>query len=601
MNHPNQKALNDFLQEFPRNQIIDTLNTIDKKIGSLHTISSKDFLYFNKLLKEYYKHVKTISEANNNMADFFNKDLQEITERLKEKNLLQKKSIDDVKLKTLKVNDLLTITFSSFDLLIVPFNNYKQNLITLKYLLANLKLHLTYIDLANKPELQQSVTLLEKSIDSIHAKFEAVGNDSDDLNNKILHLKDTSSLTKSLERTDAVDQLKNVANDIKKLSFEEYWPDNFMLDLNRRTQNCFANMGEIITNIQYHDIIRQKMEHIQLSQKELVKGLSDLEIAEFPEKYLEDQLNFVAKIPEIADIQVAQLLYTNKDYQTSIEKITSKLIEVGHEMKELNNIYLSLLQCNNQFEDTFMDQINESQKLYGSFMIQLAADWQKSTTVFGAINNLYVSLKQKFGNIFESEKSLRNEVRNFEKLLKANGQNFGIELMSRLMILLTELQLNSNSLKNNLNNITQHVASLNKLFSTFQPDAKNQDLGDDALKELTQKLTDVKKIAKDHGKISIGISEEITSSLKNIEYYHYFKQTVEEIVNHLNDINKKVNYDKLKTLVADDSELIKKLEKMYTMKSERDIHQQALEFGSSNIGITDEQNSSSFEDDIELF
>lgn len=601
MNQTNQNSLDDFLREFPRNQIIDTLKTIDFKIGSLHTISSKDFLYFNKLLKEYYKRIKEIADANNAISDFFSKDLQQITDKLKENNQFQKKIIDEAKLNANKILDFITLTHSSFDLLIVPFHNYKQNHITIKYLLANIKLHLTYIDVSNKTELQQSVSLVDKIIDTIQGKFESVEIESDNLNKNILAIKNNEFIEKSLGSVEAYEQLKMISNEIRKLSYEEFWPENFVANLSRRTQNCFANMGEIITNIQYHDIIRQKMEHIQLSQKELIKGLTDLETVKFSDEYIDEQLNFVAKIPEITDIQVAQLLYTNKDYQTSIEKITVKLIEVGREMKELYSIYNNLIDSNKQFEDSFLNQATQSQQIFDSYQSNFTTDWEKSSHQFENLTGHYQSLKDKFSGIFENEKELRVEIKNFEKLLKANGKYFGIELMSRLIILLSELQLNSNSLKTNLNNITQNFTSLNKLVVTFKPKVTNQIDGDTALENLEGALLKITGLSQNYSAISIQISDEITASLKNIEYYNFFKNTVEEIVAHLNDVNKKVNYDQLKNLVGKNSDVLQKLERLYTMKSERDIHAQTVEHDSSLLDNAEEQNNATFEDDIELF
>jgi methyl-accepting chemotaxis protein len=600
MSQAENHKLNEFLQNFPRQDIIDTLNTIDQKISSLHTISSKDFLFFNKLLKEYYKKIREIADTNNIIGDFFNKELSKTTESLKEKNQNQKNIIDEIGQNSTHISEILAQTYSSLDLIIVPFNNYKQNLITLKYLLANLKLHFTYINLPNKNDLQTSVNLLDQSIDNIQSKFEDVGSGTDTLNTQLLNLKDNLCISKTKGKKEVVEQLKKVANEIRKLSFEEYWPDNFINDLNKRTQNCFANMGEIITNIQYHDIIRQKMEHIQSSQKELIKGLNDLKNTEFPEKHLENQINFIAKIPEITDIQVAQLLYTNKDYQTSIEKIISKLIEVGHEMKELSSIYEQIISNSSQFESNFITEVKNTQMLYTEFLNLASSDWKNSLQQLTNLTDFYNSLKKDFNEIFVSEKALRGEIKIFEKLLKANGKNFGIELMRRLILLLSELQMNSNSLKTNLNNNTKQFGNLHDLLNSFNPEQKNKISIDDYLNNLTNGLAKIYGLSESHSKLSITISSEITSSFKSIEYYTYFKNTVEQIVTFLNEINKKVNYDNLKSFIGDNKEILQKIEKLYTMKSERDIHQQMVKAGEIS-GINEEQSQDDLDDDIELF
>jgi methyl-accepting chemotaxis protein len=600
MSQPESNNLSEFLKNFPRQEIIETLNTIDQKIGSLHTISSKDFLFFNKLLKDYYKHIKEIADNNTTLSTFFKKELNKFAEQVNKKNQNQQKNIAQIKETGKQIEDILTLTFSQLDLIIVPFNNYKQNLITLKYLLANLKLHFTYINLPNKTELQSSVNTLSQNIDTIQQKFEVVGSGSDSLNNQIIELKDNLCITKTLGIKETSEQLRKLSIQIKKILFDEYWSDDFIGELNRRTQNCFANMGEIITNIQYHDIIRQKMEHIQTSQKELIKGLSDLKESETPDKSLENQLGFIAKIPEITDIQVAQLLYTNKDYQTSIEKITNKLVEVGREMKELNNLYKVIISNSNQFEDVFINEAKEAQQHYFNFMNQSEEDWIQSLNKINGLFDVYYSLKKEFSEIFISEKTLRGEIKNFEGLIKANGKNFGHELMRRLLLLLSELQMNSNSLKTNLNQITQHFASLQDLLSPFNTNQKNDTSIHDNLLSLSSSFNHIKQTAQQYGSLSLKISSEITSSFKSIEYYNYFKNTIEEIVTFLNEINKKVNYDNLKSFIGDNKEILKQIEKLYTMQSERDIHQQMVETGGISE-INSQQNNDDLNDDIELF
>lgn len=600
MSQPESNNLNEFLKKFPRQEIIETLNTIDQKIGSLHTISSKDFLFFNKLLKDYYKHIKEIADNNTSISTFFKKELNNFAEQLNQKNQNQQKNIAQIKETGKQIEDILTLTFSQLDLIIVPFNNYKQNLITLKYLLANLKLHFTYINLPNKTELQSSVNTLSQSIDTIQQKFEVVSSGSDSLNNQFIDLKDNLCITKTQGNKETSEQLRKLSIQVKKILFDEFWSDNFIGELNRSTQNCFANMGEIITNIQYHDIIRQKMEHIQTSQKELIKGLSDLKQSETPDKSLENQLGFIAKIPEITDIQVAQLLYTNKDYQTSIEKITNKLVEVGREMKELNTLYKTIILNSNQFEDVFINDAKEAQQHYFNFMSQSEEDWIQSLNKINGLFDVYYSLKKEFSDIFISEKTLRGEIKNFEGLIKANGKNFGHELMRRLLLLLSELQMNSNSLKTNLNQITHHFTSLQELLNPFSSSQKKDISIHDNILSLTSGLNHIKQLSQQYGSLSLKISSEITSSFKSIEYYNYFKNTIEEIVTFLNEINKKVNYDNLKSFIGDNKEILQQIEKLYTMQSERDIHQQMVETGGISE-ISSQQNNDDLNDDIELF
>lgn len=601
MNQPSNKILTDFLENFPRHEIVTILNEIDKKIGSLHSISSKDFLYFNKLLKQYYSNIKEISAANNTISTFFNNDLPSIKEEATEKNNTQIELLNDTDSYIHKIIQFLSGIYSSFNLLVVPVNNYKQNLITLKYILANLKLHLNYIELGNANKLQACIIAIENSIEKLLEQIEKINLRTELVSKQIMRLKNKACINESIENSELKDELKKVSVGFSKISFNDYLPENFVTALNNHAQKCFSYMGEVITNIQYHDIIRQKMEHIQVSQNELINEINELESTN---KNKENQLTLIVKIPEITDIQVAQLLYTNKDYQTSIEKITNQLLEVGNEMKALNALYNSIHENSNAFEKGFVNQVVGVQNIFKIYYENLSTNWKKTTNEVAVLNDEYCNLKNDYNAIFLSEKALRKESRSFENHIKENGHNYGNELMRRLNDLFSDLQINSNSLKCQLNNITQLINSLITTINLFQPQSKYHFIGDDTINDLSNKAIEIKQKTKEYAQLSTYIADEITQSLKKIEYYSYFKTTVEEIVSLLNNINQIVNFDSLKDVFGDNKEYLEKIKSLYTMESERTIHDQRINSGKNIndiINISTENPYDIDENDIELF
>jgi len=601
MGKVDNNILNNFLKSFPRNEIINKLSDIDTKISSLHTISSKDFLYFNKLLKQYYKNIKDISDANSVISVFINNDLPAIKSDINDKNAMQVKLIGETDSNINNVIDLLTQIYSSIDLLVVPFNNFKQNLITLKYILANLKLHLNYVELSNKNELQKSVESIESSIEKIYNQIEKIDTNTESVSKQITHLKNNTCLIENLSSSKLNNEIRKAINIFKKISSDSYLPESFVSDLNSRTQKCFAYMGEVITNIQYHDIIRQKMEHIQTSQNELINEIKSINKSE---QNTDDQLQLIVKIPEITDIQVAQLLYTNKDYQTSIEKITNQLIEVGNEMKALHSIYNSIHENAYKFDSNTINQIVAAQGVFSGYFEKLTENRKKATVKISQLKSDYNNLKNEYNTIFLNEKALRKEVHNFESLMRANGKNFGKELTRRIKDLFSDLQVNSNSLKTHLNSITQNIKFLTNIFDTFKPRSENYYIDNKSIDNLSDKTGQIKQKTKEYALLSTKISDEITLSLKKIEYYTYFKITVEEIVSLLNEINKIVNYDSLKSNLGDNKKYLKEIEKLYTMKSERDIHAKLTDTGKSVDELLNESDSIPYnidDNDIELF
>ena len=599
MKNQTNNKFNNFFDNFPAEEIINILVDIDNKIKSLHTFSSKDFMYFNKLLKQYYSHIKDISTANNIISVFISKNLPTIKEEVNTKNQQQINLLNNINKNQEKIIGLLMHIYSSFDMLVVPGNNFKQNLITLKYIMTNLKLHLNYVNLIDNEKLKKNIAVIKNIVETIYTQIDKIKTDTNDILKDILFLKDEICINKQRKNLQLKDELTNITYKLNKLILDDFVNKNFVNDMNSSTQKCFAYMGEVITNIQYHDIIRQKMEHVQSSQSFLKKELSIIA----KDKYANnnDRLNLIIKIPDITDIQVAQLLYTNKDYQISIEKITNQLIEVSNEMKFLNSIYLGINENTINFKEELITKIETLQTDLTSYYNKLTTCYDTAYVKSIELKEKYYNLKKEYNTLFSSEKELRKEVKNFELLLKENsGKIFEKELLNRLKYLFYNIQTNSNSIKTRLNSITNDINTLTHTSDKFKTE-KIININHNALKTLLDKIDEIKNKSQEYSKLSRTISSDITQSLKRIEYYTYFKETVEDIEQLLNKINSLINYDALREILVENKEYLEKIETFYTMKSEREIHNKVLGLDNNNSEEKDSHYDNLNDNDIELF
>jgi hypothetical protein len=600
MSNANEQ-LSGFLKGFPKLEIIEMLKEIDAKINSLHTISSKDFLFFNKVLKDYFSETKKIADANKEINLFIRERLSNVLHSIETKNIHQREYIYQSESYTSELSDKTSVLFSSFDLIVVPFNNYKQNLITLKYILANLRLHLSYVKVDNKENIDTETLRLEKEIDRILTICSLISDSTDKIVVELLDVRDAAHQAKESDSTDVHKYLNESEKNIKHLINHTNQQNSALISLNSRTQNCFSNLGEIITNIQYHDIIRQKMEHIQSSQRQLISELEKID-ENYAGDFIELPLQFISKIPEVSDVQVAQLLYTNKDYQTSIEKITSKLIGVGIEMKSLSELYDSLFDFFKTIDNKFIPGITAHQNSYEEFVETFHNRWTTNLKKITNITILYTALKSEFNKVFNEEKELRTFISNLNKEVGKLKKGFGSELTKRLNSMITDLKLSSNTIKTNLNNITTHFSSLDH-YKNKETKSSELTISKDLLGELTSSSKDVEGICSSFSEVSAKIASEITSSINSIEYYNFFKNIIEEIVQLLNKVNQSIDYDELKRIFGENTEVMAKLEKLYTMKSERDIHEK-VSSGQTGIEQIFEETPEPDPDDmgdIELF
>jgi len=144
----NQNNSNLALSEASIKEIIIMLSDIDVKINALNESSAKDFLTLNNNLKDNYKHAEKIS---NNAKQLFEilagKDRNYLLKKLDTFHTGLKFHIDGFTESVMIGSKVLENIQSLFNSMFIPLKNYNQNLMTLNFLMANLKLNLTYLNL----------------------------------------------------------------------------------------------------------------------------------------------------------------------------------------------------------------------------------------------------------------------------------------------------------------------------------------------------------------------------------------------------------------------------------------------------------------------
>ena len=147
----------------------DALNTfadIDKQILSLLDCSSEDFLSLNNHFKNYHKESKTIAQnASNIIQIIIDSQLNSSFNNLKSFgnsfNQLTKLFTQHVELLDVEIKK----TCNKYEHLKLTFHNYRQNLESLKMLLANL--NVDDIPSENKDFVNTRKINIEKKIESI--------------------------------------------------------------------------------------------------------------------------------------------------------------------------------------------------------------------------------------------------------------------------------------------------------------------------------------------------------------------------------------------------------------------------------------------------
>ncbi len=550
-------------------KIVQILKSIDDKILELNRISAKDFLGFSEILKEYHQKTKELTSQSGKLFEMFNT-LEDIT-LVEETSAIQQAvlpRLGTIKKVSNQISNTIKKTEEDLQQLFVPFNNFRQNLLTLKFLFVNVKLSQWISEPQHAAEINGLIDEISAYIQDTREGLPLLDNDIQFLNQQMTDLskhiqKIQSQILPSLEHS-LNDLSKNLdrITDLKNKTLED------SRRIERHGQQCFKNLDNVITNIQYHDIIRQKMEHIQNTHQTIIDNLVLKSDTTASNPNNDKYLDYLKQIPEVIEIQASQLVFTNKEYQMAIETIMQKLHETSNELISISGICIEKNKNINKIEELFDKLVTQWHETYQSLVEISNLAVQLITTSAYYQDKIENQLRKKEELVsFETKLStLAEKIRNLQPQDQHNLDLFAKQIEPLLFdtrqsqIKMNQLlpDANHSSIRTQLLNLTETIALTTSGLKS--PQSYNRE-------QTRTLLNSMREIVAEMGKTR---SNELLQSIEKVTYYDAFDREVEKIIALLNEIYVMLlpYYESTKKSL----DLLSTMEENYTMQSQRDLH-----------------------------
>jgi hypothetical protein len=600
-----QNLVSALLNAYSIQEITAIFGEIDEKILSLHSCSSDDFLTLNAYFKKYYSDSKTIS---NNATDLFNLITNAENQKRFYENLKTFQDALHILLSSYEkmINRLIhsiNMMTQEMDQMFVTANNLKQDLMTLKLLVANLKLDVI-ISAAPVSKIARKANDFNELIIQTKSFF-------------VEFYKHSSSVKESMktlggqlvqQRDKNIHHMNEILSEINYSTnlYDQRNTEAIQLvpKLSVNTQNTSNSIAKIITNLQYQDIIRQKIEHIQQTHKDILGELTLIKESDSEEENIQNRVKCFIQIRDIAGLQAAQLIHANKEYQKAIEVISGKFLEVGSDMTNISELCHQLTGNTNGSGGSHFDEIREKieKTEYFSELFQKSIAFLKDKT------SNYKSQLNELTNNFDE---LSDFIGTIDKSINKSLDNQSVKEVAQFEKITTQIR----DILSELHSINDHYHSqfvqIKEVGFLLEPDGTDPvEMVESKLKNFNSQCKDlihnlyktnenIYKILSDNQTLSKRISADIKTSLEQIKYYDYFDKVIEEIISKLNEINMKLqNVDG-----SSDETRQKHLEYLrsrYTMESEHIIHDHLTK---NDVDILQLNSTGAEEDDdnLELF
>jgi hypothetical protein len=89
------------------------------------------------------------------------------------------------------------------------------------------------------------------------------------------------------------------------------------------------SISELVRDMQFHDVIQQKLEHIKIINNEIAKELNKVN---YDESYLE-KTKYIKIIPLLSRINLIQLYVINSEYREVVNNLRKTITSIDHYMK----------------------------------------------------------------------------------------------------------------------------------------------------------------------------------------------------------------------------------------------------------------------------
>jgi hypothetical protein len=579
-------------------ELINTFSEIDTKINDLHQRSSDDFIQLNTYLKDYHKKSQIISENAFRVLDTIagSKDIDLTEELVKVNQRLEEcrekiKDEDNRKIQAFKVILLESTQLN------LAFRNIRQDFTTFKFLSSNYSLISNYEDFnlewQNRLDIWNSEMLLVlKSVTSVSSRIEEF---KEQILANINHLESRAENTLKVFQKLSKETKANISSILFKSRDSK---QKFPL-LKEKASSSSRSISNIITHLQYHDIIRQKIEHIQHSHHKII---DDLNLSIVTNDNTREAIpNDFVKIGDIADLQAAQLLMVNKEYQSALDIITRNFQSIANDVTTISSISDEFSYKDNYSEITLLKQI-KNQLDEGIILLDL--------NHFREINAKYLLASK---CLEEISTQIISQIRNpldklipFDELDNNKSQReFSVPSVPSQIISLT------NDIKIKNHEISERIKNLLKLSgSIFAHDELltwENKLEQDRIElmvsisrildTLDKDNIELDKVLNENKVLNFSILEKIENVISKADYYDYFETMVDQVIRQLNCINNRIRPAASDNEYASKMENLREIKNSYTMESERIVHDRVV----TDFKDTDNSKPEITEDEIEFF
>ncbi len=579
-------------------EIVELFENVDLKIQALHQCSAEDFLGLNAKFKGFYKESKNVSKDASALLELFSRtkndqlknDLELCRTEL-EQSLVALKGQQSETLRIVrKLNDALEEYLFPLRHINNEFSILNMELIAVDAVYRSVSKENAAYSLRFNALIREWENFVIEIVETKKLSQVFLQELSYSLNH--IELIGGRGIRSLVSLLDFVEQGKHLF-EVKQRESDENLPE-----LRAKSDTCAKSIADVITSLQYQDIIRQKMEHIQQAHIKLLENLRQTDVLATEDAWT----SVLVQVRDISALQAAQLLATNKEYQAAIEAIAFHFRSIAKEMSAVASICRNTMSEDEHIRRTAISDLADRFKRTDSLLARVLDVFPECTREVLFIRDGANTLQKRIDEHLQTFNTLSRRVEEllapFRDVKEAHFEHY----LSQINEMLDTMHHNMETVRvhnqvivnavEGLGLYAQKLGESDLLWNYVQVNVRRSHALSEHLlsteKESNSLLLNIEKTSR-------SICEETQSALAAVRYYDFFENVIAEIVKGLSAMSSRICANVDLSVHSDMTEV----RDLYTMESERKVHDQFT--GNTSAAPEEEQAVAEDDDDLELF
>ena len=574
-------------------EIVSLFEDVDQKIQDLHQCSADDFLGLNAKFKNFYKESKSVSsDATTLLALFSHEQNEQLKEELTAGRTELQLSLDSMKEQQYETLRLVHDLGDAMSAYLFPLRHINNEFGILNMELIALEVSFRTALLQNNFDtvgFQQMIRDWEEFVYDITETKKLSQSFLEECEYSLHHIELIGGRgLRSLVTLTELTEQGLILFDAKQKESNQNLPA-----IRAKSDSVAKSIADVITSLQYQDIIRQKMEHIQQAHVKLLDDLQQIDLDKSPNAWTQ----VLVQVRDISALQAAQLLATNKEYQAAIEAIALHFRTIAKEMTSVASICRSTMNDNDDREQrsTITDLVDRFKRA-DALLARVLEVFPECSREVLLIRDGASMLQKRIGGHVETFFRLSTQVEvmlsPYRKTLGRHFEHYMLQVDEMLSTMRRNME--SVSVQNailiksieGLGRYAKKLAESELLWDYVQLNVKrSHSLSERLLNPEQESNALLRKIET----TCRSISDETQAALAAVRYYDFFENVIAEIVRGLSSMSSRICAE---VDVAEHGDM-SAVRDLYTMESERKIHDQ--------FTGTNEEEAPADDDDLELF